>query len=266
MCASVGLIKKCFNICLSVFSPFEAKNLQNRWEKLCRNDRQANDAWLRWWRWILTKPQGLIAPSASSILDRKHFFPYFMDGWRKTGKFIVQPSACGRRQILLSLLYCTWNLSLCFCTAPRDLRLGSAAARLLGLWVRIPPPEWMPLACERCVLSRRDLCVGLITPTEESYRVWCVWVCVPFIMRRPWPIRGCCDGGKISVFYFTYLSVVHYTTSCIKRVGIAACTVPRVHIIYALLAARYCITIFLCITLCSMLLAVIWSALCTQSM
>jgi hypothetical protein len=27
-----------------------------------------------------------------------------------------------------------------------------------------------------CCLSGRSLCVGLITRSEESYRVWCVWV------------------------------------------------------------------------------------------
>ena len=104
----------------------------------------------------------------------KTLFPYFMEGWKETGKFIVQPSACGREQILLSLIYCMWNLY--FCTKPRCLRLGSAAARLLGLCVRIPPSEWTPLASERCVLLRRGLCVRLITPTEEPYRLWCVWV------------------------------------------------------------------------------------------
>ena len=104
----------------------------------------------------------------------KTLFPYFIEGWRETGKFIVQPCACGRGQTLLSLLYSTWNLY--FCTAPRGLRVGSAAARLLGLRVRIPPREWMPLACECCVLSRRNLCVGLITPTEESYWLWRGWV------------------------------------------------------------------------------------------
>ena len=29
---------------------------------------------------------------------------------------------------------------------------------------------------ELCVLSRRGLCVGLVTRPEESYRVWCIWV------------------------------------------------------------------------------------------
>jgi hypothetical protein len=54
---------------------------------------------------------------------------------------------------------------------PRGLRRGSAAARLLGLQVRIPPGIWMFVSRECCVLSSRGLCVGLITRPEESYQV-----------------------------------------------------------------------------------------------
>jgi len=54
----------------------------------------------------------------------------------------------------------------------------SAVARLLRLWVRIPPGVWIFVSCEYCVLSGRVLCVELITRPEESYRVWCVVVCV----------------------------------------------------------------------------------------
>jgi hypothetical protein len=57
---------------------------------------------------------------------------------------------------------------------PRSLRRGSAAARLLGLWVRIPPGAWMSVCCECCVLSGRGLCDELVTRQEESYRVLCV--------------------------------------------------------------------------------------------
>jgi len=59
---------------------------------------------------------------------------------------------------------------------PRGLRLKSAVARLLGLWVRIPPGAWMFVSCDCCVLSGRGLCVRPITWPEESYRVWSVWV------------------------------------------------------------------------------------------
>jgi len=45
-------------------------------------------------------------------------------------------------------------------------------ARLLRLWVRIPPGEWVFVCCECCVLSGRGLCDGLITRPEESYRLW----------------------------------------------------------------------------------------------
>jgi hypothetical protein len=31
----------------------------------------------------------------------------------------------------------------------------------------------MNVSCECCVLSRRSLCVGLITRPEESYGLWC---------------------------------------------------------------------------------------------
>ena len=59
---------------------------------------------------------------------------------------------------------------------PRGLRRRSSAARLLRLWVRIPPGTWMFVCCECCVLSCRGLCDGLITRPEESYRLWRVVV------------------------------------------------------------------------------------------
>jgi hypothetical protein len=59
---------------------------------------------------------------------------------------------------------------------PRGLKRGSAEALFLRLWVRIPRGVWMFVSWERCVLSSRNLCDGLIIRPEESYRVWCVWV------------------------------------------------------------------------------------------
>ena len=73
------------------------------------------------------------------------------------------------------------------------LSRGTAATRVLGWRVRIPPGAWMSVSCEYRVLSGRGLCIGLIIRPEDSYRVWCVWVwsCSP-IVRRPWPTGGCC--------------------------------------------------------------------------
>ena len=81
---------------------------------------------------------------------------------------------------------------------PRDIRRGSAAARLRRLGVRVPPGAWM-FTCSECwVLSGTGYCDGLITRPEESYRLWCVVVCdlETSWMRRPWPTRGCRAKNK----------------------------------------------------------------------
>jgi len=78
---------------------------------------------------------------------------------------------------------------------PRGIRRGSAAARLLGLWVRIPPRACMPVSFEYCFLSGRGICVGLITRPEEPYMSV---LCPTYrkgeasIMWRPRSSRGCC--------------------------------------------------------------------------
>jgi len=59
---------------------------------------------------------------------------------------------------------------------PRGLWRRSAAARMLRLWVRIPPEAWTSVLCVSCVLYGRGLCDELTTRPEESYRVWCVAV------------------------------------------------------------------------------------------
>ena len=75
---------------------------------------------------------------------------------------------------------------------PRGLRRTSLAARLLRLWVRIPPGAWMFVCCVCCVLSGRGLCDELIVRSEESYRLWCVVVCnqETSLARRLKPARG----------------------------------------------------------------------------
>jgi len=55
---------------------------------------------------------------------------------------------------------------------PLDLRRGSAAASLLVSRAPIPPEQFV--FCKRSVLSFRMVYDGLITRSEESYRVWYV--------------------------------------------------------------------------------------------
>jgi hypothetical protein len=60
---------------------------------------------------------------------------------------------------------------------PHWLSRGSAAVRLLRMWVRIPKWAWLSVYCESYVLSGRVFCVGLIIrPEESAYRVLLVWV------------------------------------------------------------------------------------------
>jgi hypothetical protein len=77
------------------------------------------------------------------------------------------------------------------------VRGGSAAFRLLGIWVRVPPGVWMSVSCEYCVLSGRGLCVGLITRPESPTECG-VSGCdgEASVMRRRWPTSGCCTMGK----------------------------------------------------------------------
>ena len=84
------------------------------------------------------------------------------------------------------------HTSICRYQWPRGLRRRSSAARLLRLWVRIPPEAWMFVCCECCALSGRGLCDGLITRPEESYRLWRVVVCDQETskMRRLKPATG----------------------------------------------------------------------------
>ena len=87
----------------------------------------------------------------------------------------------------------TW----CHPQCPRGLRRRSTVARLLRLWVRIPPGAWMFVCCDCCVLSGRGLCNAWMMHPEESYWLWCVVVCdlETSWMRWPWPALGSSNKG-----------------------------------------------------------------------
>ena len=102
--------------------------------------------------------------------------------------------------MVFSIHFKNCNLSSCRFQWLRGLRRRSAAARLLRLWVRIPPGAWTFVCCECCVMSGRGLCDGLITRPEGSYRLWCVVVydLETSRMRRPWSNGGSCAERKQS--------------------------------------------------------------------
>jgi hypothetical protein len=74
---------------------------------------------------------------------------------------------------------------------PHGLRRRSAAERLLGSWVRVPPGAWIFVSCTVFVLSGRGLCDGPIPRPEESYRLWCVSECDQVKIKKP--ILACCQ-------------------------------------------------------------------------
>ena len=60
----------------------------------------------------------------------------------------------------------------------RGLSCGSAAARMLKLRFRIPVCAWTSGSCECCVLSGRNICVGVVTSSREVLASVCVSVCL----------------------------------------------------------------------------------------
>jgi len=78
--------------------------------------------------------------------------------------------------ILLFNLFSFTNPTTCRSQWPGGLRHHSVAAASLGSWVRIPTGQGclclVSVVC--CQVSSMGPCDGLITRTEESYRVWCV--------------------------------------------------------------------------------------------
>jgi len=91
----------------------------------------------------------------------------------------------------------------------RGLKRGSAPTRFLVLRVLIPPGAWKFVCCECCVLSGRDLCVGLVTNQEDFYRLWCVWVW-SWILDSEETLAhwGCCAAVK-KIYCTLYPVILH---------------------------------------------------------
>jgi hypothetical protein len=75
---------------------------------------------------------------------------------------------------------------------PVAARSKAWVLRPLAGWDLNPARSMKSVSCECCVLSGRGPCVGPITRTEESYRVWCVWVWSRNLNNEEvCPSRGC---------------------------------------------------------------------------
>ena len=103
---------------------------------------------------------------------------------------------------------------LCRSQWPRVLRHRSTAARLLRLWVRIPPEAWMFVCCKCCVLSGRGLCDGLIIRSEDSYRLWRVAVCDQVTSSWIYVSWECCVCCQVEVSATEWSLVQRSPTDC----------------------------------------------------
>jgi hypothetical protein len=94
-----------------------------------------------------------------------------------------------------------------------SLRRGSAAARLLGLRVRIPPGVWLSL---RSVVSYHvEVSASGWSFVQRSPIKCSVCECdrEASIMRRPWPTGGCCDMEKSIYINFELVPRSKHTPS-----------------------------------------------------
>ena len=67
---------------------------------------------------------------------------------------------------------------------------------------------WIFVFRDCCVLSDTGLCDGLITPPEESYRVWCMWYTLTLSY----------DGAVANYWYTVVISWRFETQGTIQRV------------------------------------------------
>ena len=132
-----------------------------------------------------------------------------------------------------------WDKHICnkivLCVAAHS-NIGSAAARLLGWWLRIPPGAWISVSCECCVLSGRGLFDELITRPEESYLQWSVVVCDPETsrMRRPWPALGRSAEGNACTWTINICVCV-----CVRRFeGVALLFIALVAVVCCSMQCR----------------------------
>jgi hypothetical protein len=80
---------------------------------------------------------------------------------------------------------------------PRGLRRGSAAVRLLGLWVPVPPGHRC-LAVVMVACCQVEVSASGWSLVQRSSTKCRVSECDPeaSMMTSPWPTRGCCTIGK----------------------------------------------------------------------
>ena len=93
--------------------------------------------------------------NTTGAFQRMRIIPFYFHGFRALSVRIPSDS--------LTTLHYVKRIFACETeNRPTPVAARSAAVRLLGLRVRIPPSAWMSVSCECCLLSCRGLCDGPI--------------------------------------------------------------------------------------------------------
>ena len=120
------------------------------------------------WHWL----GGVSAPRSYRCGSRIVLFILATECTRVLS-FFNQRQVCGLR---LARYLCLVTAKYCRSKGPRGLRHGSAAACLLGLWVRIPPAACMSVVSVVC--CQVEVCTWCRPVVQRSPTEWCVCVWV----------------------------------------------------------------------------------------
>jgi len=128
---------------------------------------------------------------------------------------------------------------MCRFQRPRGLRRGSRAARLLGLWVRLPPGAWMSVVSVVCCQVEVSA-----TGPGKSYRLWCVVVCdlETSRMRRPASVGPQRHRKKENLLYVS-AHMCHYQSASVVKWEVYKDTIlrtPRDHLCIYAYAIKRC--------------------------
>ena len=76
------------------------------------------------------------------------------------------------------------------------VKRGSATARLLDLWVRIPPGTWMSVVSVVCCHVKVSASLWSLVQTSPTDSRDSECDCEAWTMRRAWSTRCCCNMEK----------------------------------------------------------------------
>jgi hypothetical protein len=131
-------------------------------------------------------------------------------------------------------------------------------ARLLGLRFRIPVEATMPFSRQCCVLSVRDLCIGLIARPEVIPSVACLKMILKSLYEEVLATRGCCTCNKAreevdnallfitNIYFTTFNDSIRCRGSNIRRENIPSLYIQLKTKVILIIINLFITSIFIC--------------------